>query len=110
MVHDLLHKVLGDAVQWGLLTANPVAAVDAPKREAKQLSPWSPEEVSMFLQSMTSGQGGNYRNLLVFLLASGCRIGEALGLRWSEVNWEQSTVKIKRQLVEVRGQMIEGCP
>lgn len=38
-----------------------------------------------------------------FMLATGCRIGEAMAVSWSEVDWDAGTVAIRWHLVRVRG-------
>ncbi len=110
MVHGLLHKALGDAHRWGLLPNNPAALVDVPRRERHELRLWAPAQVTGFLQAIQAGQGGQYAYLLGFLLASGCRIGEALGLRWGDVDFDAGTVRIERQITEVRCRPIEQAP
>ncbi len=110
MVHGFLHKALGDAHRWGLLPNNPAALVDVPKRERKELRLWAPEQVTRFLGAVQAGEGGQYAYLLGFLLASGCRIGEALGLRWGDVDFASATVRIERQITEVRCRPIEQAP
>lgn len=110
MVHALLHKALGDAHRWGLVPNNPAALVDMPQQERRELQLWTPGQVGTFLRAVQTGQGGQYGPLLGFLLASGCRIGEALGLRWADVDFDSTTVRIERQVTEVRGQPIEQAP
>jgi integrase len=110
MVHGFLHKALGDGNRWGLLPNNPAALVDAPRRERKELRLWTAEQVSTFLRAIRAGEGGQYAYLLGFLLASGCRIGEALGLRWSDVDFDAAMCAIARQITEVYGKPIEQTP
>ncbi|HOR01112.1 MAG TPA: site-specific integrase [Anaerolineae bacterium] len=110
MVHGFLHKALGDAHRWGLLPNNPATLVDVPKRERKELKLWAPGQVSAFLQAVQAGESGQYAYLLGFLLASGARIGEALGLRWSDVDLDAATVRIERQITEVHCRPIEQAP
>ena len=43
-------------------------------------------------------------NLVVFMLATGVRIGEALAVVWSQVNWQAGTVEITSTLVRVQGE------
>ena len=38
------------------------------------------------------------------MLATGCRIGEALAVVWSQVNFELGTVEITHTLVRVKGE------
>ena len=110
MVHELLHKALADAVKWGLLAISPAALVDAPKRQRWEKTLWTPEQIQTFATAMLNSQGGAYSELLLFLLASGCRIGEALGLRWSDVDWQRGTVRIERQIVQIGDKFVEGPP
>ncbi len=110
MVHGLLHKAFGDAHRWGLIASNPAASVDAPKREHKERHLWTPEQVVAFLSAVVEGQGGQYGYLFGFLLASGCRLGEALGLRWSDVDFAAGTVRIERQVVQIGNAFHEGPP
>lgn len=110
MVHDFLRKLLGDAHKWGMLANNPAALVDAPKREQKERTLWSPDQAQTFITAMQAGQGGHYGDLFLFLLASGCRLGEALSLRWSDIDWRQGTVKIERQVCQVGQRFIEQSP
>lgn len=110
MVHDLLHKALGDAHRWGLLGSNPIALVTAPKREERRPSLWTPAQVAAFAAYLLDGQGGSYGPLLLYLLASGCRIGEALGLHLSDVDLDAGTVTIRRQLVQIGKTFHEGAP
>ncbi len=110
MVHGFLHKVLADAYRWHLLPNNPAASVDVPKRQRRELRLWTREQVAVFLKAVQAGEGGQYACLLGFLLASGCRIGEALGLRWGDVDLGAATVRIERQVTQLRCQPIESAP
>jgi len=106
----LLHKALGDAVRWGLIPHNPASTIDRPKPKPAKRTIWTAEQTATFLQAVEVGQCGRYGDLFAFLLASGCRLGEALGLRWSDVNWQAGVVRIERQITEVRGKPVEGRP
>ncbi len=110
MVHGLLHKVLRDACRWHLIAGNPAALVDVPGRERRELRLWTVEQTATFIRAVQAGQGGQYGPLFGFLLASGCRIGEALGLRWADVNFDTATVRFERQVTEVRCRPIEQAP
>lgn len=110
MVHGFLHKVLHDACRWHLLPNNPAALVEAPRRQRKELHLWTVEQTTKFLRAVMAGQGGQYAYLFGFLLASGCRIGEALGLQWRDVDFDSATVRIERQVTEVRCKPIEQAP
>ncbi|MGH2543917.1 MAG: tyrosine-type recombinase/integrase [Ardenticatenaceae bacterium] len=108
--HRFLHKALADAVRWGLLLANPCERVDAPRYQAKPKTLWTPAEVRAFLAALSQGQGGLYGPLFGFLLASGCRRGEALGLRWDDYDAHTGCVRIERQVTWVGGRPVEQPP
>ena len=42
-------------------------------------------------------------------LATGLRRGELLGLHWEDIDLEQQTITVRRQVVRVNGQVVEAC-
>ena len=48
-------------------------------------------------------QGDDLEALYLLLLTTGLRSGEALGLRWSDVSLEGSTLSVRRVLQRVDG-------
>lgn len=42
--------------------------------------------------------------MVFFMLATGARIGEALAVVWSQVDWQVGTVEITSTLVRARGE------
>ena len=109
-VHALLHKVLTDAQRWGLASNNPAALVDAPRRERPEPRLWSPDQVQRFWAAVLAGAGGHYGGVFGFLLLSGVRVGEAAGLTWTDIDLEQRTVRVARQITEVRGRPVPLPP
>ncbi len=109
-VHQVLHKALGDAVRWGLLGDNPAERVDRPKPNPRSPALWTPEQVRRFLAAVLAGEGGVYGELFGFLLASGLRLSEALGLTWADVDLEAGTVTVRRAVVFVNHRPVEGPP
>lgn len=96
-IHRMLHKALEDAVEWRYLSRNVAASRQAKpptaKGEAQELKAWSAGELKRFLASISE-------NRLVpmwrFMAMTGCRRGEALGLRWDDVNLKTRSVRIMR--------------
>jgi integrase len=106
MVHRLLHKALGDAVRWGLIAANMAEQVEAPKPQTEEPELWSLEQVTEFIKAVGEEGSSQYSPLFGFLLASGCREGEALGLLWSDIDWKSGSVRIERQTTWVCNQPV----
>ncbi len=48
--------------------------------------------------------------LFSVLRKTGLRIGEAIGLRWEDVDLENATLSVHRTMSEINGRMIEGPP
>jgi integrase len=108
ITHRLLRKALGDAHRWGQIAVNPAAAVDSPTVEPKEPTLWTVEQAGAFVRAMLDGDGGTYSYLYAFLIASGCRLGEAFGLRWSDIAGD--TVAIDRQVTFCKNHPIELPP
>jgi len=68
---------------------------------------WSSEQLRLFLDSTAGDELGV---LWRFLAATGCRRGEALGLRWSDVDLAARTATIVRQRTIASGSVVEGSP
>jgi integrase len=103
----VLHRALADAVRWGLIGQNPASLVKPPRPAPKERRRWTVDEARRFLAGADEGW---YGPLWVFLLASGCRLGEALGLTWQDVDWQKGTVRIARSITHIRHQPLEGEP
>src|SRR5215216_3872521 len=76
-LHSLLHRVLADAVRWGLIGRNVTDAVDAPRRSTPEARTWSAPDVNSFLASAADDR---WEALWRLALLTGMRRGELLGL------------------------------
>lgn len=99
LVHQILHLALGKAVEWRLLAVNPAdARLGLPRMASKQMQTWSAEEARAFLLATTDDQLGP---LWLLLLATGLRRGEALGLRWEDVDLQAGRLSVVQTVVVV---------
>jgi integrase len=69
--------------------------------------PWSPEECLRFLHHIGEDR---LAALYELMLVTGLRRGEAIGLRWEDVDLEGEALLIVQQLTDVRGRSIVGTP
>lgn len=87
-IHATLHRALRDAVRWGDATENPAAGGDPPRTTpGHDLATWAPAEVAAFLEAV---EGDELEALWVVLVMTGMRRGEALGLKWHDVDLGRS--------------------
>ena len=97
-VHATVHRALRDAVRWEYLEANPADACDPPRDRGRdsEMRTWSAEQGATFLQSV---RGHPQYPLWVLLAMTGMRRGEALGLRWCDIDFVGSTLSVRQTLI-----------
>ena len=95
-VHRTVRSCFGEAVKRGLIARNPVL-VARPHRTTKagEIQPLSLEEVRGVL-AVAAGRRNGVRWQIA--LALGLRQGEALGLQWADIDFEQATITVRRSL------------
>jgi integrase len=113
-VRSVLSGMCALAVRHDALTVNPVREIrlaspkpkDAPRAltiaEARQLLAWVTYDHYAVEHDVP--------DLLAFLVATGCRIGEALGLTWDRVDLDHGTVVIDRQAIRIKAQGLRMMP
>ena len=109
-VHSCLHKACKDAVRWGQISRNPLDAADPPRKKGdgtKEKRTWTKEQLTAFLESVT---GERPSPLWHTIAMTGMRRGEALGLRWSDVDLENARLSVRRALVPVSREVVVSEP
>lgn len=97
-IHTIIHAAFRDAIRWGRVEVNPADRANPPSAKSSkppEMQVWTGDEVALFLELL---DGDRYRTPFLFLATTGCRRGEALGLRWTDVDFERGIVSIRRQL------------
>jgi integrase len=91
-----LREMLGHAVEWGYLTANPAAGVRRPRTERRhdEMHVLSPDEIGRLLDAADPVG----RTLLLCAVTTGVRRGELLGLRWGDVDSEARRLWVRRSV------------
>ncbi|MDQ3694288.1 MAG: site-specific integrase [Chloroflexota bacterium] len=94
--HMRLSQAFDHAVRMKLLLHNPAKDVTAPRLPRASFDHWNPDEAKVFLKA---AQDDTYAPLWDILLREGMRRGEALGLRWRDINWEAGSAHIVQSVV-----------
>jgi integrase len=97
-MHGILRNALNRAIRWEYIQRNPAAHVDGPRVEQQEIQPFTREEAQRFLRAI---KGDRLEALYTVALTMGLRQGEALGLRWSDVDLDMGYIRINRQLQRV---------
>jgi integrase len=82
-------------VKLKLIPDNPALHVDAPSYRRQEIRPLSLEQAHTLLAAV---KGTRLEALWTVAVACGVRPGEALGLRWSDVDWTKGTITVRQQL------------
>jgi integrase len=99
-VHHLqcaLSKILGTAVEWGYIEANPVRMTRLPRRRrtyAKAVL--TPVQLRLLVATLPEPS----RSLVFLLMLTGLRIGELLALRWRNVDLTSGLVHVEETVYE----------
>ena len=100
-IHNKVKMCLDQAVQSKKIKENPAIGVTLPKvRAAKQVQALSVEDQRKLVARCEKEE---YANIFIFLLATGMRIGEVLGLTWENVDLENKELNIIKTMVEISG-------
>ena len=104
-VHATLRSALNSAVKRRLIAWSPAVHVELPSPDAPEAAVWSPDEVETFLKAHA-----DHRLYALFhlIVVAGLRRGEALGLRWVDVDLGQRTIRVRQQLLDAPGSPVFG--
>jgi integrase len=92
-----LHTCLEEAKALGILAQNPLASIPRPRGERREGRDWRLEEMRRFLRAALE-DGRPLALMLGLLLLTGLRPGEALGLRWEDVDLRAATLAVRRSV------------
>ncbi len=87
----VLRRALGQALKWGLVARNIVTLTDPPRVRRPEVQPLGPEQARTFLATV---RGDRLEALYAVAVALGLRQGEALGLRWQDVDLDAGTLRV----------------
>ncbi len=105
--YTILRAVLDTAVRDGALATNPAAAVRRPKVTSKEAAHLTPAQVAELL---AAAQRSRYAAVFAFLVHTGLRRGEALSLRWADVDFERGTLRVRGTLARIGGALVVTEP
>jgi integrase len=89
--YSLLAEALEHAVKMGLVSRNVAQATEVPRVDHKVMSTLTLEDIPKFLKA---AKGTPYYTLFYLLLHTGLRRGEALALRWKNVDLGLSSLGV----------------
>ena len=106
-VHATLKGALNLAVRRKQLPYNPALGVELETARRPPIAPYELEELGRFLDEA----GRHPLGVLFEVMAlTGLRRGEAVGLRWQDVDLTRAQITVRQQVVVVEGVLLVGPP
>ncbi|OQB54108.1 MAG: Transposase [Firmicutes bacterium ADurb.Bin146] len=106
-IHRNLREALSYAVKQQLIMRNVADMVELPKQKKFQATFLNEEEVQELLEAFK----GTYCYVPVLLgVGLGLRRGEALGLQWKDIDFDNKTIQIRRSLIPTKDGLLFHDP
>ena len=104
-VHACLCGILSDAMEGGFLDHNPAWRTYryAGKKKEKVIAD---EATTQRLIAALEEESLKYETYFKLIIATGMRRGECCGLQWGDINWDERSIHIQRNVVKVTGEDI----
>lgn len=106
----ILHQIFDIAVEDGYMNRNPTDSkrLTMTNRKSKREA-LKTDEVKDILSNLSKLDGMEQLTVAVLML-TGMRRGEALGLRWEDIDWEEKLIHVNRAVSFHNNQPIVGAP
>ena len=93
-----LRRALGQAVKDGMVARNVATLVDGPRMVRTERRTLSPDEARVFLNA---AKDGKLEALYTVAVTLGLRMGEALGLRWQDIDLERRALTVNQTVERI---------
>ncbi|MCQ0168482.1 tyrosine-type recombinase/integrase [Pseudomonas sp. B21-036] len=103
-----LSTILSAALKEGLITKNPAAAVELPKRSRKEIDPFTLDEANQIVEKLyqhAHWPSQIYAAFFEFVFFTGVRLSEGLAMRWDAVDMDKKVAHVRRTVA--LGEVVE---
>lgn len=96
--HRLLRSMLHKAVYWQLIVANPAERVQPPKARKPKRRSYDDEQTKILLENLEQLpiEDTKYKVAIILTIFTGVRLGELMGLEWTDVDFKNGIISINR--------------
>jgi integrase len=96
---NTLVAILNSALEDGLIPSNPAArlgkVIRRDQTQVEEIEVFTPDELTTLLEA-AARDWPDHHMFLLCLARSGIRLGEALALRWEDIDWRSRVILIRR--------------
>jgi integrase len=105
VMRQVLSAALTRAIREEVISRNVARLIELPAWEPAEVRPWSADEAMAFLRA---AEPDLLCPAFVLLILYGMHLGEALGLRWEDIDLDAGRLRIRQQLQRIGGQLRLG--
>lgn len=107
--HRVAHEALRHALDWGMIAKNPADIAKPGQVPKVPIAIWDTGQLRAFLV-LPAVAAEPWGPVWLLAASTGMRRGELLALSWSAVDLPRSRVEVRRNLVEVGGELLYQPP
>jgi integrase len=97
---NVIRASMNQAVKWDRIPNDPSKKADVPKEPPrKKITPISPDTIEEIIDEAYA-HTHEFGDMVAVAVATGMRLGEVLGLRWGDIDFETSTIHCRHALAE----------
>lgn len=102
--YRVLSSMLKDAVQWQVIPSSPCDRVKPPRVQHKKALVLNEVETAQMIQCLEN-KPLKFKAIIILAIATGMRLGEIMGLKWSDIDFDGRILTVIRtnQVVSGRG-------
>jgi len=98
--HRLIRCILGQAEKELLVPYNAASKATPPKAHRTEVNSLQPDDIVAILEALED-EPLKWRTIVHLMIITGCRRGEILGLKWSQVDLDNGTLHICETLLSL---------
>jgi len=106
-IYRILKAMYDTAVKWEYVIRNPMDGVDCPSAVHKEKHAMTIDQTR---QLWNEAEGSRYAAIYPLMSVLGLRTGEALGVRWIDLNRANRSIAIRQQIQAVKGGAVAITP
>ena len=104
-IHQIIASAMKLAKEQRLITTDPTEGCALPKLEHREMKTLPVEQLASFLRE---AKDSGVFEMYYVELATGLRRGELLGLKWEDIDLEHGSLRVKRQIARIGGEVVEA--
>lgn len=104
-INQVISSAMHLAIQQHLIAQDPTDGCALPKTEHREMQTLSTDQLAAFL--LEAKHSGVFE-MYYIELATGLRRGELLGLKWEDIDFVNQTLRVRRQVGRINGEVREA--